>query len=115
MSERIRSSFQFIFDKLGCNNRRRNLDSKKSLQKSRLRNFDATISLIHSEDDLQECGSDCTSCENARLLDELHGVKSGDEEELNAVVDNLVDQSLLTPAMLPIINQKRSKIVKEQS
>jgi len=66
--------------------------------------------LILSDEDIQECNSDCTSCENARLLDELHGVKSGDEKELNEVIDNLVDQSLLTPAMIPIINQKREKI-----
>jgi len=37
-------------------------------------------------------------------------VKSGDEKELNEVIDNLVYQSLLTPAMIPIINQKREKI-----
>ena len=80
------------------------------LQRSRLRNFDATVSLIGSEEDIQECGSDCTSCENARLLDELHGVKSGDESQLDAFVDRVVDQSLLIPAMVPIIEEKREKI-----
>jgi hypothetical protein len=106
MSERIRSSFQFILNKLGCN-RKQQQNEKRSLRRVRLNQFDDTVSLNAS--DGEECGSDCTSCENQRLLDELHGVKPGDEKHLDAVVDQIMDKSLLTPSKLPIIEAKRTK------
>lgn len=73
----------------------------------RLQNFDQTLSLDAASDENEECNSDCTSCENQRLLNELHGVNLGDEIQLDIVVDKLLDKSLLTPSKLPIIESKR--------
>jgi hypothetical protein len=114
MSERIRSSFQFLLTKLGCS-RRPQRQEKRSLQRERLHNFDNTLSLDADSDEIQECNSDCTSCENARLLDELHGVNQGDEIQLDIVIDKMLDKSLLTPSKLPEIESKRAKPQVESS
>jgi hypothetical protein len=64
--------------------------------------------------DLSDCASDCSSCffkakdaHNQQLLLELHGVKSGNNSEVDLIVCQMLDRSCLTPSKLALIKRKR--------
>ena len=58
----------------------------------------------------EECGRDCTSCENQKFLDELHGFTNGNQNQLDDIVDRIMDKSMLTPTKMQLIEEKRKLI-----
>jgi hypothetical protein len=115
----IRDSVNFVLNKLGC--ARPRVTQQRSLRRDRLKEFDDSRSIF--SDDASPCPSDCSSCAEAEkeinnelMLKKLHEVKSGENSAtVNKIVGQMLDMSILTPSKIPLIEQKRKKMLMEES